>query len=655
MLTKTLRMTALLTLASVIVTAAGDAHAVRTTRTNIDTTPTGAEVYLVTAEGEKSLGLTPLTRAKVPRGMTTLRFKKDGYEDLVETVEITWRRKSFVFNLIRKIAPATIEIIGAAEFQGATVSIDGNAVGTVPAKSEVPPGRHHIVVTKDGYQPWERWIDATEGQKVTFDAVLKPLKDGSILITSAPSGAEIRINGAPRGTTPTVVEGLSPEQYLVELKLEGYKPFQQTIEVSGKKRVVINAKLESTGGGSAKVKITADVEGAVILLDGEEIGPAPVEADVPAGPHVFEAKANGFITDKREVEIKRDEPRSIAMSLRTATQKAMASVRVIASVPGAMASIDNDEPQPTPLKVDNLPSGTHFVTVTAPGYAEWKKSVQLEPGKLTEVVAEMNKAGRLQVNSKGGVAEVFIGGQLVGKTPFIKEDLPTGTYDVMVKRADGKQETFSVAVGTAKPVNITATYGANKRRVRHRAMPFSAQPSDVGHGTIDLHSGWPFLIGARLNVGIINDFEVGLDARSAFNVTNEFEAKGKYLIARTKALTAGAKIGIGFGLGGEERNSFFINGELLGSVMIAERASITAHVKGQFYTDRVGPESNPEFTERDNGGNLLLGLSVEFKFAKHWNFFIYVEGDPVGERRLYDQGFLTDTKVYGQIGVSYLY
>ena len=61
----------------------------RTTRTNVDTTPTGAQVFLVTAAGETLLGLTPMTKVKLPRGMTTLRCAKEGYQDLVETVEIT--------------------------------------------------------------------------------------------------------------------------------------------------------------------------------------------------------------------------------------------------------------------------------------------------------------------------------------------------------------------------------------------------------------------------------------------------------------------------------------------------------------------------------------------------------------------------------------
>ncbi len=70
-----------------------------TTRTNVDTNPPGATVYLVTPEGtETAMGLTPLQRTRLPRGLITLRFRLEGYQDLVETVEIKTRTLSFVFN-----------------------------------------------------------------------------------------------------------------------------------------------------------------------------------------------------------------------------------------------------------------------------------------------------------------------------------------------------------------------------------------------------------------------------------------------------------------------------------------------------------------------------------------------------------------------------
>ena len=57
-------------------------------RTNVDTSPTGAQVYLVQGTQETFQGTTPMKLFRLPRGTIQLKFKKDGYDDLVQTVTI---------------------------------------------------------------------------------------------------------------------------------------------------------------------------------------------------------------------------------------------------------------------------------------------------------------------------------------------------------------------------------------------------------------------------------------------------------------------------------------------------------------------------------------------------------------------------------------
>ncbi len=641
-----------------------DAHAqrVRTTRTNLDTTPSGAEVFLVLESGEQPLGVTPLKNAKIPRGMTTLRFKKDGFQDLLETIEVTWKTQSYVFNLLREIKPAQLEFIAASEFYGAKVFVDDQEVGVVPTSTSVPPGRHYVKVVKEGYEPWERWIDASEAQKVAFDVVMKKVaRFGSLLVASTPSGAQVRINGAPRGVTPTVIDQLSEDNYLVEVVLDGYPSHSEQVRVTGGQRATINVDLAAGGGGVGRVRVSADVEGATIFIDGEDVGAPPVAQEVTAGKHVIEARAPGYTKDTREVEIGPGETLVVTLSLKAATERAKGSLRIIANVQGALVSVNGGPGVPAPHQQEDLSPGTHFVTVSAPGYATWQKSVTLPPGGSQEVVAELTKAGRLEVKAAGGAAEVFINGKLAGKTPFLREDLEVGTYEVMVKRADGKQEEFTVAVGTAKPVSLNARFGAKDRRVRHRAMALSAQPIDRGYGTMEVMLGFPTLAGLRISGGLTDELELGLTYKSTFNVINEFEARAKYLVARSRAFAFSGEGGLGFGLGGEDRNSVFARATALGSILISERAAITARASLFMFTDRTGPETlevDGEFPhlDRDTGAQLLLGVSGEFRISKLWNVFFVVEGDPFkGGRSLYDQSWSADPLIYTNVGLSLLF
>ena len=48
----------------------------------------------------------------------------------------------------------------------ATVEIDGIAVGTAPGKLEVKAGLHKLRVVREGFKPWERTVNFTNGQKL---------------------------------------------------------------------------------------------------------------------------------------------------------------------------------------------------------------------------------------------------------------------------------------------------------------------------------------------------------------------------------------------------------------------------------------------------------------------------------------------------------
>lgn len=652
-----------------------DAKRVRTTKTNVDTTPTAAEVFLVASEGETPLGMTPLKNVRLPRGTITLRFKKDGYRDLIETVEIGRKRQSFVFNLIRIIKPATLEFMALPEFHGAELKVDGKVEGTVPSTISVPPGRHQAFVKKPGYQTWERWFTVSEGQKVTFDVVLtkEVAPTGSILVASTPSGASIRLNGAPKGTTPGLLKDLVEGKYLVTVDLKNYKSYTATVIVKSGQEAKVDAKLESDTGGLGTVKIQTDVDGAEVYIDGEAAGPAPVSKKLKAGRHVVEARAEGFTKAMKEIDVKDGEVNVVQLSLKEATAKSKASVRVIANVPGAQVRIDGGEPEPAPLLRNDLSPGTHFVTVEARGYARWEMSINLKPGKLEEVVAKLDKAGRIEIDVDGPEpAEVFIDGKLAGKTPFIKEDIKVGTYDIEVKRVDGKTEKRRVAIGTAKSVALRIGFNDKEGQ---RGFPFSGQAINTSTGAVDMHTGFPWLLGARITMGVYDNMDVSVAFRSAFNVTNEFEVKLKYQFIAFNSFALAAQVGIGGGIGAEDRSTFLANVRALITMLIGQKAAVTLRLGMNYYNERINNENRtvvetPDDTPVGNAkdrydlASFRLGLSVEVKVADDWNFFLTVDGDPVplpGDRPrnrrrwLLQEGWSIDTQVYGVIGMSWLF
>ena len=70
-------------------------------------------------------------------------------------------------------APALASIQFSSNPAGVEITIDGAYAGNTPSLIKLRPGTHSIRVTKNGYLPWERSIDASAGEARTIAAALE--------------------------------------------------------------------------------------------------------------------------------------------------------------------------------------------------------------------------------------------------------------------------------------------------------------------------------------------------------------------------------------------------------------------------------------------------------------------------------------------------
>ncbi len=645
-----------------------EAAPVPTTATHVDTVPTGAEVRLLRADGaEEYLGLTPLKKAKLPRGNIRLRFTKTGFEALVQPLVIERATQTLLFNLVRTIVPAELSFTGAAAIQGATVTIDGVPSGKLPTTVSVPPGRHQVVILLDGHSPWERWVEASEGAKNNFEIVLSKLEAprGSLLVSSVPSGAAIRVNGAPAGLTPAVLDNLAPGPYLVELTLGDHQPLSQSVEVVSGQRAKLDATLARAKSDTGDLKILANVDDATVYLDGEAIGPAPVtRGGVVPGTHVIEARnARGFRAEAT-AEVRGGELTTVRLELKQTAPTEVADVRIASSIPGSTVSIDGAPAVPVPHRATGLSPGTHTFEVRASGYTPWRKPVALVAGENPEILAELTQQGQVELRTRGDVpAQVFVDGQPIGRAPYIG-DLTVGTHVVLFQRDDGAQESFNIAVAPDRIVKVTAAFGDDKPKVLpvYRPMASSARAlsPNTGHVTLitTVPQVWAYPLNLEAGGGLGRGMDVGVRVRSAFNVINELEAVFKWTYAQGPTVAAALEGAIGGGLGGDERSSFGLRVTAKGSLLIGENAAITAHAGLLAHSDRLRPSSVATAQGRDNGVRMYLGLNIEFRASDALNLLLSVEGDPLaGNRKLFLESFLSDPepRLYPRIGASIVF
>jgi PEGA domain len=95
------------------------------------------------------------------------------------------------------------------------LTVDGVPVGT----------RHAIRVELPGYTPFRQDVDMSRtGAEVSVMARLAAIT-GKIKANSVPQGAEVWVNGQPRGRTPAMINDVDIDSiYRVELRHKEYRP-----------------------------------------------------------------------------------------------------------------------------------------------------------------------------------------------------------------------------------------------------------------------------------------------------------------------------------------------------------------------------------------------------------------------------------------------
>ncbi|MGB5703997.1 MAG: PEGA domain-containing protein, partial [Polyangiales bacterium] len=186
--------------------------------------------------------------------------------------------------------PAVVVITaGDDATSGAAVRINGEPSGNVPLRKTIAPGRHLVQVGKRGFVTYSKWVDLTAGQVLNIPVTLQlqAPKTGSLLITADVTGLPVLIDGQNRGGTPLVVDGLTEGEHVVEIKSpgEGYQPFLKTVVIKANERTTVDAIIR-IAPDLGSLRVIASVPGAIISLDGADIGVAPAaRAGLTPGEH----------------------------------------------------------------------------------------------------------------------------------------------------------------------------------------------------------------------------------------------------------------------------------------------------------------------------------------------------------------------------------
>ena len=528
---------------------------------NIESVPPGATVYLDTPDGTP-LGTTPITAARITSGAHTLIFRMPNFEEA--RLQITVLRRRETFRAVLR-ALGTIEVSAGNEgARGATVVIDGQPagapLGSLPVRVDsLPPGRHQIVAQHEGYVQFEQWVDVQGGQTVRVTAMLERAAPttGSILVDADVRGAPIFLDGQSTGmATTTVIDNVPVGNHTVEIRADGLPPYTQTIIVQQGLRAEVHATIRpvSTAPTTGSIAVITEAPNAEVRINGTSLGAGVYSRDgLAPGTYVVQVIAPGFDTFEQEVTVTAGQTTSVRAHMNAPPQPVSITVM---GASGATVVIDGGEAHPAPYVTSTIGAGVHAVIVHADGYDDVSFTCNNTSGTADE--QDCNRQVQMSAQAvplhvtlahpvEGG-ATVTIDDQEVGQAPY-EGRLTVGNHIIQVSAIGHETYRRQLVVDLGGgDVNIDADLVDSSVAASAGATTHSALPTPVGHPWVDASLGYPYLLEARLGIGIHELFDAGFAIRT-FGRLTEFEGRVRFggRVIRQIALGAQARFGGGIG------------------------------------------------------------------------------------------------------------
>jgi len=160
-------------------------------------------------------------------------------------------------------------------------------------------GTQKVKITAENCEPVEKEIIIDPLQPATIDLSKLMVKAGALDVYTNVEDCKIYIKDKEYDSSETIL--LSYGNYEVRATKSGYKEAKGTVSIDADNNFIeLNLEKEEQTG---KINITASPSNAEIYIDDKDMGEGSVEREVALGSYIVKVEAEGYKTEKKQVNI----------------------------------------------------------------------------------------------------------------------------------------------------------------------------------------------------------------------------------------------------------------------------------------------------------------------------------------------------------------
>lgn len=363
-------------------------------------------------------GVTPLTLYDLAPGRHHVRFELANYDGVDDFMFL---REGGVVSKNAELRPIKGILLLVTEPEECDVSLDGMSLGKTPRliTSLDAKDTYRLLVQKPGYQP--RTVEVKfSGRTPLVKNESLVIDSGVVEVTSEPAGAEVTVNGHPRGKTPVKVEGVPKGRATVALKKNGFAEEARELAIVAGESQTLFVKLNGLPG---TMSLSSVPDGARFYVNDRPEGKGPISlTGLNPGSYAIRVEKEGFATVTKTVTLENggaivEEFRldNVMGRIEVRSTPSGADVFLDGSRVGTTKSKGDDSDTSEVLAIENVREGEHTIIFRREGYAAVTRHPVVENRKTQIVTARLKRVftPNIEITTDSGVHR----GVLISNTP----------------------------------------------------------------------------------------------------------------------------------------------------------------------------------------------------------------------------------------------